>query len=381
MLLFLIQTGLSSPIKNAQVYSFTASHPKIEESDNTVHIRWPFCTTYPNEVRCPKKLWVNIEIDVNAYVERRNAAHDSLHEIMKTSYTDMKPLATALNQYFGRAGIKDMATKVGVVQGMIKAIHYAYDDCSGRKKADCNNQDATGWTEYPKYALEFIFDEKGDCDDAMIASTSILENLNVESWLVLWNTHASTAVTREQGNLESVRLPKNSRYIQPPKGGAPLLSVDSVGSMNGCTYGCTPLGWNEWEQDGLIIEGVYRYNNPVIDTLGLKAWKGNGLFQYTPEDRRKEERPKILKEIKKKKIKWEENNTKRLKKLNVDEEKISEITKKATPYRESNAEGWGVITFVLGILTGALLLRWYQRRKKRQELVEYYKEVDEKNRF
>ena len=372
----------ATPIKGVQFFDFRDTLPTVEESESTLHLRWPFCTTYPNSNSCPKKMWVDLEIDIDTYIQRRNDTHDSLFEIMQTSYDDVDPIADGLKTYFRSNNIDDMATKVGTVQGMIQAIHYAYDNCEGDNKKDCKNQDSTGWTEYPKYALEFLFDQKGDCDDAMIASVAILERLSVESWMVDWVGHASTAVTREQGNLKEVKVPKGSRLITPPTGGSPLLSVDSVGALQGCKWGCSPLGWNEWHSEGLKVTNVYRYNDPKLDGWGLRTWKKNGgRFAIEPQDRRKEKREKIIEEINENKDKWEKDTEQRLTKLNVDEEEITEIIKASNPYRRTTDEGWSMILLIFGGLAGGFVVNVIYQKRKRKKLSEKIKKEEEQRSF
>jgi hypothetical protein len=195
--------------------------------------------------------------------------------------------------------------------------------------------------------------------------------------------HASTAVTRKQGNLQDVKIPSGSQFIYPPNGGSPLLSVDSVGSLWDCSdHGCSPLGWNEWEKKGKEVKAVYRYDDPKLDTWGLRAWKKNGgLYTFSPTDRRKEKREKVIQEIESNKTKWKENTSKRLKKLNIEQDKIPGIVRKATPYRSSNAEGWGVLLLLVSGLVGTVFANMFYRRMKRKQISDEITKAEEDDQF
>jgi len=80
--------------------------------------------------------------------------------------------------------------------------------------------------EYPKYAIETIVDERGDCEDTSFLMASILEALNVDTVLLLFSDHMAVGFAADncpgdgynyQGRtycfLETTSVPDNPRGI------------------------------------------------------------------------------------------------------------------------------------------------------------------------
>ncbi len=256
---------------------------KVHEPDasGTTGVRilsWPFCPTY--EDRCSDYAWVSMGVSLDAYSARRNGAHGSIQEIVSTSHADLAPLARALEQLFTERGITSPAQQLGYVQGLVQALQYAKDT-------------TTGFTEYPKYAVEFFVDEQGDCDDAAVAASGLMRQLGFEAWYVLWRAasggegHISTAVSRS-GELAAVKPPSGSSLVTNPSTGEKLLHVDATGVIGGCTGRCTSLGWNEWHSHSppLRESVVVRADSTDLDSsLGLMAWRNDGTLFPEREDR------------------------------------------------------------------------------------------------
>jgi predicted transglutaminase-like cysteine proteinase len=267
----------------ARVYHDGQVHEPDASGTTGVRIlSWPFCPSY--EDRCTDYAWVTMGVSLDAYSARRNGAHDSIQEIIDTSHSDLAPLARALEQLFEDKGITSPAHKLGYVQGLVQAVQYAKDS-------------STGFTEYPKYAVEFLVDEQGDCDDAAVTASGLMRQLGYETWFVLWRSstggegHISTAVSRA-GDLATVKPPSGSKLVSVPGTGQLLLHVDATGVIGGCTGRCTALGWNEWHQHSppLVESVVVRADSPDLDSkLGLVAWRNDGtLF---PDRKHRDRRP------------------------------------------------------------------------------------------
>jgi hypothetical protein len=256
----------------ARVYHDDQVHEPDDSGTTGVRIlSWPFCPTYQD--RCSDYAWVTMGVSLDAYSARRNGSHDSIQEIVSTSHSDLAPLARALEQLFADKGITSPAHKLGYVQGMVQAVQYAKDS-------------STGFTEYPKYAVEFFVDEQGDCDDAAVAASGLMRQLGYETWYVLWRSstggegHISTAVSRG-GDLASVKPPAGSSLVTVPGTGQKLLHVDATGVIGGCTGRCTSLGWNEWHSHSppLTESVVVRADSQDLDSsLGLAAWRNDGTL-------------------------------------------------------------------------------------------------------
>lgn len=374
-------------ISFAEVVDSESNLREKGNNEDTIRVRWPFCSSYPDS--CATHLWVDIEVNIDGYIQRRNADHDSWFDIIQETKKDMQPLAQALQRYFRKKGISTTSEQAGIIQGMIQSVHYAYDNCDSRNpESNCNAAESTGWTEYPKYGIEFIVDQKGDCEDAAIISSSLFDDVGMEAWLVYWDSHdngmahASTALSLSQGDLQKVSLPRGSEYVVHPKKNTPLLSADSVGSLQGCSFGCAPLGWNEWPKQNLFVVNAWKTDDKSIDDTFGGAWtKEDGVFKQFKSDRRKDSREKITSELHTNQEKWDENTRKRLSKLEVKPEKIDTIVKKANPYKQSTDEGW---VFLILVCTGILSMVGYAifvQRKERKLRVQELQDLDKKSKF
>ncbi len=283
MLLPAAALAQGQPIQWARVYHDDQVHEPDASGTTGVRIlSWPFCPSYHD--RCTDYAWVTMGVSLDAYSARRNSAHDSIREIVGSSHSDMAPLARALEQLFTEKGITSPAERLGYVQGLVQALQYAKDT-------------STGFTEYPKYAVEFLVDEQGDCDDAAVAASALMRQLGFDTWYVLWRSagggegHISTAVSRT-GDLAGVKPPSGSRLVTVPSTGEQLLHVDATGVIGGCTGRCTALGWNEWHSHSppLAESVVVPADDPALDSLlGLSAWRNDGTA--FPDRKHRDRRP------------------------------------------------------------------------------------------
>ncbi len=320
-------------------------------------LSWPFCPA-TTEGCGASYLWVEMGVSLDAYVARRNHGHDSVREIVDTTTSDLAPLVDALEDYFEREGIRSDSEKVATSQGLLQAVSYGFDR-------------ETGWTEYPKFGLEFLVDEQGDCDDAAIAHGVLLTELGYEAWFVRWRNatdplksgHMSTALT-PTGDLASVTLPPGSVLVRGPEGS--LLHADATGVIGGCTEGCTDLGWNEWHQRNLQETEVVRVGAEDLDErLGLLAWDNDGhLFpDRSPRDRRGDELEDLDEGD------WEDRTRQRLKRMGEDEPEEILRTVRFEPlpnrvlYGLSGALGTGLM-----ILAGLAWTTHTRRRAKAEKL-------------
>jgi len=270
-------------IQWARVYHDDQVHEPDTTGTTGVRIlSWPFCPSYRD--RCTDYAWVTLGVSLDAYSARRNSAHDSIAEIVATSHSDMAPLARALEQLFEDKGITSPAERLGYVQGLVQAVQYAKDS-------------STGFTEYPKYTVEFFVDEQGDCDDAAVAASALMRQLGYDAWYVLWRGvggsegHISTAVSRG-GDLATVQPPSGSRLVTVPGTGEKLLHVDATGVIGGCTGRCTSLGWNEWHSHTPPLKEsvVVRADAANLDAaLGISAWRNDGTA--FPDRKLRDNRP------------------------------------------------------------------------------------------
>lgn len=365
-------TALASgqAIQWARIYHDDQIHEPDASGTTGVRIlSWPFCPSYRD--RCTDYAWVTMGVSLDAYSARRNGAHDSIQEIVGTSHTDLAPLARALEQLFTDRGITSPAERLGYVQGLVQAVQYAKDS-------------STGFTEYPKYAVEFLVDEQGDCDDAAVAASGLMRQLGYETWYVLWRSagggegHISTAVSRS-GDLASVQPPAGSRLVTVPTTGEQLLHVDATGVIGGCTGRCTSLGWNEWHSHSppLSESVVVRADDPTLDKLlGLSAWRNDGTAfpdrkhrdnrPGTPEPSGEEDldQPPDERVSQQEDDAWEDATLRRLRFLGEDEQSAQTYLR----VRRSDPVGagtWWLITAVsIAGLLAAAFTTWQARQRR-----------------
>lgn len=319
-----------------------------------LQLSWPFCPT--NRIPCSTSnppVWVQMDVSVDTYSERVRDPHDSVQALTVLSRQDFQPIAEGLQRYLKRRGLEDEVSAAGHAQGMIQAILYAYDT-------------TTGWTEYPKFALEFIVDEQGDCDDAALATGALLADLGLEAWLIRWRPidpnervgHLSTAVSMT-GALKDHPLPKGSRLVTAP-GGQSLLHVDGVGSSSGCASGCSELGWNRWHSAPVPLKevSVVQYDDPDIDSkLPLSAWN-HDKYGFTRPPDREIAPPDVTDDVLKE----------RLVKIRARQEEHTEARLALIYAHERD-----VLYYTWSAVAGSMLLvglggAWVQRRRRREQI-------------
>ena len=370
-MLLLLSTALAAdPIVWADIHG--EDYEPRESTDPAIRVlSWPFCPATPTGCGPGSYLWVELGVSIDAYVARRNHGHDSIRNIVDTTSEDLLPLVDALNDWFERNNITSDAEKVATSQGLLQAVSYGYDK-------------DTGWTEYPKFGLEYLVDEQGDCDDAAIANGVVLSELGYEVWFVKWRNpanpteggHMSTAITRT-GDLVNWAPPAGSVLVKGPEGA--LLHADATGTIGGCTNRCTDLGWNQWTSDKNLVETeVVRVDAHDLDErLGLMAWDNDGHFFPDRPDR--DRRGEDLDELDE--GDWEERTRRRLKKMGEeDPDAVVRVLKRvqveAVPdrvlYGLSGAIGLGLLGFIG--------LSW-SVRTRRKARAEQLKRARERQRF
>jgi hypothetical protein len=362
-------------------------HAKIHKSESTFirstkpskyhRVSWPFYSSYPYDYFANNPHWIELEIDISVYQQRINDPHDSFATIIERSQQDLLPLTEAFEAYFTTEGITSIAEQAGHVLGLIQGIEYAFDSCeSGR---DCDSSKATGWTDYPKFSIEMIVEQVGDCDDAAISVSSLLTNMNIPTYILLWYTgdnksaHLSVGSERIQ-DLANVQLPQNSSFIVHPQNSKKLIHFEA-------TEGLKPLGHNEWGHDPRYVGGLHvrklasTINSQELLALNLQTWsqiKGERYRERKKEDRRGASREEIEEELQQKNENWEEENTKRLQKLGIDEEEQKEIIQTITTSKQNTNDNimygiWVVCTTIIGGL-------WFRNRQHRLQKIQEAKE-------
>lgn len=265
----------SEVLAEVSLFEDGQTHPSLpDESDPArIYRAWPFCPT--DRMPCDEAglVWIQMAISIDAYSVQRDDRHDSITKIVGETQRDLRPLVAALQRHFTAHGLSSELARLAFVQGLVQAVTYSRDV-------------ETGWTEYPKFGVEFLVDEQGDCDDAALTHTVLLEGLGYEAYLVNWDSvstgregHLSTAVRPDRGDLFSFSPPAGSRWVEAP-GALRLLHVDAAGSTRSCGEAgrlCSRVGWNEWHQEDLRVVAVARPSDPALEAkMPLSAWNNGG---------------------------------------------------------------------------------------------------------
>jgi hypothetical protein len=295
-----------------------------------------------------------LEASIDAYSTRRNDPHDSIERIVAGTRQDLAPLVQALGRYFQSRSVSSQAARVSFVQGLVQGLIYSTDD-------------STGFTEYPKFGLEFLVDEQGDCDDAAITTGVLLEALGYSTYFVNWDAddgagHLSTAIRNDRGDLKDFQPPAGSPWVV--KDSLRLLHVDGTGSTEGCgstrVY-CGPLGHNPWPGNGLRIEGLVATDDPQLSQkLPIVAWNNGGRERpdRTLVDRRNASDREIREEQRYTRARQQERLRQRLEALGLD----SVVLRPIYPWSR------GLYYTVVGLLLTVILLFTANAWKKRRRL-------------
>ncbi|NJL26696.1 MAG: hypothetical protein HC897_01895 [Thermoanaerobaculia bacterium] len=324
---------------------------------------FPFCPT--DRVPCtPQRLaWVQLRASIDTYSVRRNDPHDSIANILAATRDDLAPLADALSSHFAARRVVSDVARVAFIHGLVTAVAYAKDT-------------QTGWTEYPKFGLELLVDEQGDCDDAAIANTLLLAALGYRSYFVNWDGpaqgHVSTAIEPDRGDLRAFAPPTGSLWVEAA-GLPPLLHVDATGIPEGCGkawVNCGALGFNEWHKKGLKLEAVVAADDPAIATkLPLSAWNNGGRDR--PDRQVVDRRGSTDQEIQEALSETEQREQllrRRLAGAGIDPSEIEVYLRSTKPYDPLTF--YTFITACAAIVLFLIVSEWRRRRRRRQRVVE-----------
>jgi hypothetical protein len=324
--------------------------------DGYIGLAWPFCPTDRMPCAQTQLVWVEMEVSLDAYTRVRNDPHESALTIVRRTSDDFGQIAAALEAHFDASGVSSDASRVAFVQGMVQAVLYAYDE-------------TTGWTEYPKFGIEMFVDRQGDCDDAAIATGTLVHALGYEAWFVRWRRpvgsgHLSTAVTPTRGDLSGVKPPPGSLMV-PGEGGRALLHVDGTGSKAGCGRAnahCQELGWNQWHLQGLSPTTVARVDAPDLEQqIPTSAWSNGGLNSPRRQkiDRRGSDPKEVEAELTRRAPRGERNRDWMLRQ-GIPEGDVDS-------YLGTGPSDAALIPIVVGSSVGSLILLggWWGRRRAR----------------
>lgn len=320
-----------------------------------IDLAFPFCPTDRLPCDDGKLAWVQLRISIDAYSIRRNDPHHSIARIVSLTRSDIAPLARALVDHFTASATTSDVQRVSFVHGLVQSVTYRQDL-------------ETGWTDYPRFGIEFLVDEQGDCDDAAILTTLLLDALGYQSYFVHFQGnpvgHLSTAIDPRRGDLTGLTPPSGSLWVEAP--GLPrLILVDGTGTPGGCGKGrivCGGPGLNEWHRRGLTLDLVIRPDDPSLETrLPLSAWSNGGLDR--PNRVLDKERQDSEEDIRAEVSDAEARNRRlqeRLEGLGVEKKKVHVYLRPLYPF--SREVYYTFLVAILLLFVGLGARAWHRRR-------------------
>ncbi len=351
-------------IRGVKIFDDGAAHvePGGDPDPARVVRIWPFCPT--DRIPCLESqlAWVQLEIAVDVYSARRNDPHDSIQRIVDATRGDLAPLVAALQAHFTARDVGSDAARVAFTHGLVQAIDYQLDA-------------QTGWTEYPKFGVELLVDEQGDCDDAAIVNTVLLHGLGYDSYFVHWTGpgegHLSTAVVPDRGDLRGFEPPPGSSWVEPA-GGPRLLHVDATGTPGGCggSWGnCMPLGFNRWSEQGLEVATVAAAGDPEIASrIPISAWSNGGLERPDRELVDRRNAGEVAEEATLDPERSVRRTRRRLTGLGLDEQRVGVYLRPRYPYDRTSY--YFYLAFCLSIVGIAAAIAWHRRRLRLRRVAE-----------
>ena len=353
----------SAAIHDVQIFDDGRAHGLAvrNSGEGDVQLAWTFCPSDRLPCREDGLAWIEMKVRFDAYSARRNDPHESIRSIVDQTRSDFAPIVTALKQHFASNDVHSDVARVAFVQGLVQAVQYEYDD-------------STGWTDYPKFGMELLVDEQGDCDDAAIAAAVLLHDLGYEVWFVLWdrsegNGHLSTAVRPERGDLREAAPPAGSRWVLAGDG-TKLLHVDATGSKVGCGQagvGCAALGWNKWHLQNLVPVSLARPDDPDLEQqIPVSAWANGGRDRPDRKtvDRRSSDSDEIERDLAVR-ADLDARNRARLQSFGIPEEHVA-------AYLQSRATADAMYVPTVVFCSAGLVLfvwiSWRRRRDRRQRV-------------
>lgn len=132
-------------------------------------------------------------------------------------------LSNVLNSMAIEAGYSSDLTRAEFILSFVGSIPYQYDI------------DGTGYTEYPKYPIEMLWENGGDCEDAAALYISLMESLDYDTILVLLEIKSSNGEDDDWGGhaLPAIHIPDYSgegyQWTEGSKANIPFYIAEATG--------------------------------------------------------------------------------------------------------------------------------------------------------
>jgi hypothetical protein len=157
--------------------------------------------------------------------------------------------------------------EVKVVVSFVQNLHYLTDD-------------NTGFDEYPKFPIESLVDEGGDCEDTSILMAHLLEAMGIDTALLTLPEHMAIGV---ELNASGVHWDVNNQtfyYLETTVAGWEIgsipeehvgkpISIESIDEIPFLMH-----TWDAIRRNNVIDVTITYTNDSPVDGSGYKAWIG-----------------------------------------------------------------------------------------------------------
>lgn len=169
------------------------AHPLSTAKKTRKYYEWQ----YPEGNKWTLEIYVSYDLfDYESKLDRiRDWSKWSEYTLDQTSNLFAKELQKAANE----KGYNYYQT-INFVLSFVQSLPYTEDDVT------------TGGNEYPRYPLETLYEDGGDCEDTSILFSSILRQMNYDNCLVVLPGHMMTAVWGHDGYQGSYFTKNDKKY-------------------------------------------------------------------------------------------------------------------------------------------------------------------------
>jgi hypothetical protein len=182
---------------------------------------------------------------------------------------DDKYIRVMMKEFDGIAALDNMTRmeEIGLVTTFVQNLHYLTDD-------------ATGFDEYPKFPLETLVDEGGDCEDTSILLSHLLETMDIETVLIAIPGHMAIGVELNASGAHWTVNNSKYYYLETTVtgweiGNIPVEHVDKtvtlyeVNSMPFLTH-----TWEATRTNEQVTATITYTNESPVNGTGYHAWIG-----------------------------------------------------------------------------------------------------------
>jgi transglutaminase-like putative cysteine protease len=168
------------------------------------------------------------ELEYSTYLEYKQLDHsvdgkDDYARFSTPQAAYITDLSLALSDMSTGAGYSSDLSRAEFILSFVASIPYQYD------------YEGTGYTEYPKFPIEMLWENAGDCEDAAALYISIMESLDFDVILVLLDIKSSGGEDDEWGGhaVPAIHIPNYSgegyQWTTGEKANIPFYIAEATG--------------------------------------------------------------------------------------------------------------------------------------------------------